>query len=76
MDRIAAEREVAVSEDRAAQTGMGTAKALFFTAAGISLVASVAFYFTGDPQRGIFVGLWVPSILAAGSLLMQGHRHD
>ena len=46
------------------------AKALFFLAAGLSLALSVFFYFSGDHERGIFVGIWVPSILSAGSLLM------
>jgi len=56
--------------------GLAVPKSLFFLGAGISLIASVAFYFTGDHERGIFVGIWVPSILSAGSLLMAGHRHD
>ena len=76
MNQMADEHEVAVRETRATATTMGKSKALFFLAAGISLVASVGFYFTGDPQRGIFVGIWVPSILSAGALLMAGHQHD
>ena len=76
MDQLSRERTVPIRDDRADPAGMSTAKALFFAAAGISLVASVAFYFTGDTTRGIFVGIWVPSILSAGSLLMQGHSHD
>ncbi len=46
------------------------AKALIFLAAGLSLALSVFYYFSGDHDRGIFVGIWVPSILSAGSLLM------
>ena len=76
MEQLARKRRVPVSEERAVPSGMNTAKALFFAAAGISLVASVAFYFTGDTDRGIFVGIWVPSILSAGPLLMPGHGHD
>jgi hypothetical protein len=57
-------------------TGVASAKALFFLAAGLSFLLSVYFYFTGDPDRGIFVGIWVPSILSAGSLLLGGTRHD
>jgi len=49
-------------------------KALFFLAAGLSFLMSVYLFFTGDPDRGIFVGIWVPSILSAGSLLLQGER--
>lgn len=50
--------------------GVSTAKALFLLAAGASFGLSVWLYFGGDPMRGIFVGLWVPSILSAGALLL------
>jgi hypothetical protein len=53
-----------------------TSKALFFAAAGISFFLSVALWFSGDRERGLFVGLWVPSILAAGSLLLTGMRDE
>ncbi|GEM_PF-479758 len=36
----------------------------FLTAAALSLVGSILLWLTVDPMRGIFVGLWVPSILA------------
>jgi hypothetical protein len=75
MSQTKQERAVPVREERTGASSIGTAKGLFFLAAGISLVASVGFYFTGDPQRGIFVGIWVPSILSAGALLMAGHEH-
>ncbi|NNL64695.1 MAG: hypothetical protein HKP30_00490 [Myxococcales bacterium] len=48
------------------------AKALFFLAAGLSFLLSVSIYFSGDTDRGIFVGIWVPSILSAGNLLIGG----
>lgn len=51
-------------------------KALFFLAAGLSFALSVWLWFSGDRERGLFVGLWVPSILAAGNLLLTGGRHD
>lgn len=41
-------------------------------AAGASLVTSVGLYFAGgedDRLNGIFVGIWVPSILALGAFL-------
>jgi hypothetical protein len=50
--------------------GVGRAKALFLFAAGLSFLMSVFLFFGGDHERGIFVGLWVPSILAAGALLL------
>ena len=51
-------------------------KLLFFAAAGISFVFSVSLWFSGSRKEGLFVGLWVPSILAAGTLLTNGGRHD
>ena len=54
----------------------GIAKLLLFAAAGLSFLASVYLFFSGDRERGIFVGLWVPSICSAGALLMAGGRRD
>jgi hypothetical protein len=49
------------------------AKALFMFAAGLSLTLSVVLFFlSGEKLNGIFVGLWVPSILALGGLITQG----
>ena len=47
------------------------AKLFFFAAAGLSFLMSVYLFFTGDHERGIFVGIWVPSILSAGNLLLD-----
>lgn len=45
-------------------------RALFLLAAGLSLLMSVGLFFLGDDKiDGVFVGLWVPSILALGVLL-------
>jgi hypothetical protein len=51
---------------------LALSKALFFTAAGLSFLLSVYLWFSGDRERGVFVGLWVPSILSAGALLLGG----
>lgn len=45
------------------------AKALFLGAAGLSFLFSVYLWFLVDREQGLFVGLWVPSILALGALL-------
>ena len=55
---------------------IGTPKVLFFLAAGISFCLSVGLWFSGDRERGLFVGLWVPSILSAATLLLTEERHD
>ncbi|MGH0031961.1 MAG: hypothetical protein ACQGVC_19395 [Myxococcota bacterium] len=56
--------------------GIGRAKALFLLAAGMSFLMSVYLFFGGDAERGIFVGLWVPSILSAGTLLFGSEDHE
>ena len=45
------------------------ARALFLAAALLSFGLSVVLYFSGDESEGIFVGLWVPSILALGAFM-------
>jgi hypothetical protein len=45
-------------------------KALILLAAGISFLLSVSLWFTGNQLQGIFVGLWVPSILALGAIVL------
>jgi hypothetical protein len=40
---------------------------LFLVAAAASFALSVVLWFTGSRQQAVFVGLWVPSILAAGA---------
>ncbi|MGB8223584.1 MAG: hypothetical protein WCF10_13445 [Polyangiales bacterium] len=55
---------------------VSASKALFFAAAGISFCLSIWLWFSGDRERGLFVGLWVPSILSAGGLLLSGGRHE
>lgn len=56
--------------------GISRAKAAFLAAAGLSFLMSVYLFFTGDHERGIFVAIWVPSILSAGALLLGSNRHD
>lgn len=42
---------------------------LWLTAAFLSFLASVACWFFVDRSTGLYIGLWVPSILALGTLL-------
>jgi hypothetical protein len=47
------------------------ARALILLAAFVSFVLSVVLWFGGDKQQGIFVGLWVPSILSLGGVVLR-----
>jgi hypothetical protein len=51
--------------------GISKAKAFFLLAAMLSFLLSVYLYFSGDHDRGLYVGIWVPSILSAGALLLS-----
>jgi len=46
------------------------ARALILVAAFVSFLLSVGLYFLDNREHGIFVGLWVPSILALGALIL------
>jgi hypothetical protein len=48
------------------------AKLLFLAASFVSLILSVSLWFSGHEMQGVFVGIWVPSILSAGSLILSG----
>jgi hypothetical protein len=43
-------------------------RGLILLGAFVSFVLSVTLWFTGHHDQGIFVGLWVPSILGLGGL--------
>ena len=45
-----------------------TGRALTLLGAFVSFVLSVTLWFTGNHEQAIFVGLWVPSILALANL--------
>jgi len=51
---------------------MRIAKASIIAAAFISFLLSIFLWFTGSQEQGIFVGLWVPSILSFGALIFSG----
>ena len=47
---------------------------LILAAAVMSFLLSIALWFTDNRDEGVFVGLWVPSILAAGGFWMAAVR--
>ena len=60
---------------RAAGGREQASRLLLLAAAAVSFVLSVSLWFAGNELQGIFVGLWVPSILALGSIVLpRGER--
>ena len=49
-------------------------------ATALSLALSITLYFAGDEQsdklNGIYVGVWVPSILALGAFILAGRKGE
>jgi hypothetical protein len=53
-----------------AERHLTLARGLILLAAFASFVLSVSLWFSGSEQAGIFVGVWVPSIISLGAFLM------
>ncbi|GDY10618.1 hypothetical protein LBMAG52_41060 [Planctomycetia bacterium] len=51
-------------------------KALYVLAAGVSFLLSVYLWFNGNKEQGVYVGLWVPSILSFGTLMLKGTPNE
>jgi hypothetical protein len=64
----------ASSSQRSAAARHRTGVLLFLLAAAASFVLSVTLWFAGSREEGLFVGLWVPSILAAGAFWIAAVR--
>jgi hypothetical protein len=43
-------------------------------AAAISFLLSVSLWFSGYKDEGLFVGIWVPTILALGAFINSGRQ--
>ena len=56
--------------------GFWIAKGLILSASLFSMIFSIYLFYTKDTQNGIFVGIWVPSILSAGALLFAGNHEQ
>ena len=50
---------------------MNRSDQFFFVSAFLSFLFSIYLWFNGQQQEGIFVGIWVPSILSAAILIKQ-----
>ena len=48
-------------------------KNIFIVAVTISFFLSVYLWFTGEKDSGMFVGLWVPSLLSLAVLVTRRH---
>ena len=53
---------------------MRISKITILIAAGLSFLLSVYLWFSGDKDSGLFVGIWVPSILSFGALMHAGRK--
>jgi ABC-type multidrug transport system permease subunit len=63
-----------LSEGPSVMTRQRLGVRLFLVAAVASFLLSIALWFSGNQDAGVFVGLWVPSILAAGGFWMAAIR--
>lgn len=50
------------------------ARLLVLGGAFLSFLFSVSLWFTGYRDEGLFVGIWVPSILSLGTLVLPARR--
>lgn len=51
-------------------TRIQAARALVLVAAFVSFLFSVSLWFFGNESEGVFVGIWVPTILSLGAFLL------
>ena len=51
-------------------------KVSILAAAALSFLLSVFLWFSGSNDQGIFVGIWVPSILSFGTFMLAGRSGD
>ena len=63
-----------LSEGRGVMTRERLGVTLFLLAAVASFLLSIVLWFTDHQDEGVFVGLWVPSILAAGGFWIAAVR--
>lgn len=49
---------------------LATARGMILLAAFASFVLSVSLWFGGNEDEGLFVGIWVPTIISLGAFLL------
>ena len=72
VDTLKASREV---DEKSRQQAVNQGVTLIVTAALLSLIASVSLFVGGATEQGIFIGIWVPSILSFGNLIINRRHH-
>jgi hypothetical protein len=65
-------REIRIQKEGVKMDRFLRSKTPIFIAAGMSFLLSVYLWFSGFKEEGIFVGLWVPSILSLGAFFYSG----
>ncbi len=75
MSRMTTTHHRALNLGVVAESREARSRLLLFLAAAVSFLLSVSLWFAGNELQGIFVGLWVPSILALGAIVLpRGER--
>jgi hypothetical protein len=59
-------------EDTMTSSRLRIVKASILVAATLSFVLSVYLWFGGSKDQGLFVAIWVPSILSFGAFMLAG----
>ena len=81
MHSVLTTREDELTESRVKMKGRkmtrrSMAKVGYIVAAAASFLFSIFLWFGGSKEQGVFVGLWVPSILSFGTLMLSGGRDE
>ena len=58
------------TDEASAKARVTRARGLILAAALISFVLSVSLWFAGQKDEGLFVGIWVPTIISLGAFLI------
>ena len=54
------------------KSNLNAIKGSILLAAALSFFLSVYLWFSGSREQGLYVGIWVPSILSFGALMLAG----